>query len=108
MVRNRCIDYMRANARQIKTVSIENPDIQLKLHELGMETSFDEELFSDATEIALKKALEQLPPQCREVFTLNRFDGLSVKEISEKLNISVSTVKTQIARALKKLKEAIQ
>jgi len=107
MVRNRSIDYIRANARRIKTVSIENPDIQIKLHELGMETSFDEELFSDATEIALKRALEQLPSQCRQVFVLNRFDGLSTKEISEKLQISVSTVKTQIARALKKLKDAV-
>ena len=103
MVRNRCIDYLRANERRIKTVSIENPDIQIKLHELGMETSFEEELFPDSLEIAIKQALEKLPPQCRQIFELNRFDGLSTKEISEKLNISVSTVKTQIARALKKL-----
>ena len=107
MVHNRCIDYLRANERRIKTVSIENPEVQLTLHELGMEASFEEELFSDSMEITLKRALEQLPPQCRQIFVLNRFDDLSTKEIAEKLNISVSTVKTQIARALKKLKEAV-
>ena len=107
MVRNRCIDYLRAGERRIKTVSIENPDVQLKLHELGIEDTFEEELFPDSSEIALKRALEELPPQCRQIFVLSRFDELSNKEISEKLQISVSTVKTQIARALKKLKEAI-
>ena len=107
MVRNHCIDYLRANERRIKTVSIENPEVQLKLHELGMEASFDEELFSDELEIALTQAIEQLPTQCRQIFELNRFDGYSPKEISEKLQVSISTVKTQIARALKKLKEVV-
>ena len=108
MVRNCCIDYLRANERRIKTVSMENPEVQLKLHELGMEPSFDEELFSDPAEIALKQALEQLPSQCKQIFILSRFEDLSNKEIAEKLHISVSTVKTQIARALKKLKEAVK
>ena len=107
MVRNRCIDYLRANERRIKTVSIENREVQLKLHEYGMNDSFEEELYSDSLEIALKQAIDQLPSQCRQIFVLNRFDGLSTKEISEKLNISVSTVKTQITRALQKMKEAV-
>ena len=108
MVRNRCIDYLRANERQIKTVSIESREAQLKLHEYATDASFGEEIFPDSMEIALQRALEQLPPQCRQIFELNRFDGLSVKEISEKLNLSVSTVKTQITRALQKLKEAVK
>ena len=105
MVRNLCIDYLRAKERRIKTVSIDDPDVQLKLHELGMEASFDEELFPDSLEIAMQKAIDQLSPQCRQIFILNRFEGYSPKEIAEKLQISVSTVKTQISRALNKLKE---
>ena len=107
MVRNRCIDYLRANERRIKTVSIENPDIQIKLHEMGMEASFEEELFPNSLEIAIQQALEKLPPQCRQIFELNRFDGYSPKEIAEQLNISVSTVKTQVARAVQKLKKVV-
>jgi len=107
MVRNRSIDYIRANQRRIKTVSIENCDIQLKLHELGMDASIEEDLFSDALENALNQAIDELPAQCRQIFMLNRFDGLSNKEIAEQLHISVSTVKTQITRALQKLKEKL-
>ena len=106
MVHNRSIDYLRANERRIQTVSIEDREIQAKLHELG-HISFEDELFSDHLEVALKQALEQLPPQCRQIFILNRFDGYSPREISEILQVSVSTVKTQITRALQKLKSGL-
>ena len=107
MTRNRSIDYLRANERRIKTVSIEDLEIQLQLHKYGMEDSIDEELFTDALEEALNKAIKQLPAQCRQIFILNRLEGFSTKEIAEKLQISVSTVKTQISRALIRLKETI-
>ena len=107
MVRNRCIDYLRANERRIKTVSIENHEVRAKLHEMGTDASFEEDLFADNMEDVVKQALEKLPFQCRQIFELSRFDGLSNKEISEKLKLSVSTVKTQISRALQKMREAL-
>ena len=107
MVRNRCIDCLRAKARDIKTISIDHPDVQAQLHETGMDATFDEELFSTPLEIAFQQALEQLPSQCRQIFLLNRFDGHSHKEISEMLQISVSTVKTQITRAVQKLTQSL-
>ncbi len=107
MVRNRCFDYLRAKDRRIATVSIENIEVQKKLHDLGMESTFDDELFSNPTEIAIKRALEELPPQCRQIFILNRFEGYSPKEISEKMQISINTVKVHITRALQKIKETV-
>ena len=108
MVRNRSIDCLRAKARKIKTISIDHPDVQAQLHEIGMDATFEEELFSTPLEIAFQQALEQLPPQCRQIFMLNRFDGHSHKEIADMLQISVSTVKTQITRALQKLTVCLQ
>jgi RNA polymerase sigma-70 factor (ECF subfamily) len=103
MVRNRCIDSLRAAAREPGTVSIDLPEVQAQLHEMGMEADFEDELFATPLEIALTRAIEQLPPQCKRIFTLNRFDGYSHKEIADELHISASTVKTQITRALQKL-----
>ena len=107
MVRNRCIDHLRSKERHIETVSIESIAVQQKLHELGIDSSFDEELFSSPAEIAIKRAIEQLPPQCRHIFILNRFEGYSPKKISEKLNISTNTVKVHITRALQKIRDAV-
>ena len=52
----------------------------------------------------LREALAKLPEQCRTVFRLNREEGLSYKEIANRLGISVKTVETQMGRALKRLK----
>ena len=108
MVRNRSIDYLRSESRQVRTVSIDGLDVQEKLHQLGMNTTIDDEVFTNYMEIAINQALEQLPPQCKQIFILNRFDGYSPKEISQMLEVSISTVKTQISRALHKIKEIIK
>ena len=48
--------------------------------------------------------IADLPPRCRQVFLLSRQEDLSNREISEKLNISIRTVETQISKALKILR----
>lgn len=49
----------------------------------------------------------QLPAGCRQVFSLYLLEGYDQKEIAEKLNISVSTVKTQYRRAKLLLRERL-
>lgn len=48
--------------------------------------------------------IKQLPPRCREVFILSRFDNYSNSEIAKKLDISIRTVEKQISNALSYLK----
>ncbi len=50
------------------------------------------------------KSIDKLPPRCKEIFNLSRFELYSNTEISEKLNISVNTVKTHISKALESLR----
>lgn len=57
---------------------------------------------------ALERAMNALAPRCRQVFTMAKYDGLSYQEISEILNISINTVKTQLKRALKSLSTSLQ
>ncbi|CAM4348177.1 RNA polymerase sigma factor [Gillisia limnaea] len=48
--------------------------------------------------------VKKLPPRCREIFILSRFDNYSNSEIAEKLDISIRTVEKQISNALSYLK----
>lgn len=51
----------------------------------------------------IESAIDALPPQCREILRLNKFEELSYDEIAERLGVSVNTVRTQIVRAMRKL-----
>jgi RNA polymerase sigma-70 factor (ECF subfamily) len=52
---------------------------------------------------AVASAIEALPPRCREIYLLNRRAGLSYPEIAQALGVSLSTVKTQMGRAVQTL-----
>lgn len=45
--------------------------------------------------------IEQLPPSRKKIFILKKKEDLSTKEIAEMMDISVSTVETQISLAMK-------
>jgi RNA polymerase sigma-70 factor, ECF subfamily len=59
-------------------------------------------------ETALEKAIEKLPENCREVFLRSRMDEQSYEEISDKMNISVNTVKYHMKVALGKLRDSLK
>jgi len=48
-------------------------------------------------------AVEELPPQCRRVFLLQRRDGLSYAQIAKRLGISESMVQKHMSKALARL-----
>ena len=55
----------------------------------------------------LYNALDKLPGQRRRILELAVFESCSYAQIAEKLDISVNTVKTQIGRAYRFLKEEL-
>ncbi len=56
---------------------------------------------------AVRVAVADLPPRCREVFELSRVDGLRYAEIAEALGISEKTVEAQMGKALRVLRERL-
>ncbi|MGB5818858.1 MAG: RNA polymerase sigma-70 factor [Saonia sp.] len=51
--------------------------------------------------------IKKLPPKCQKVFVLSKREGLTNKEISEHLNISVKTVEAQITKAFSILRSRL-
>jgi RNA polymerase sigma-70 factor (ECF subfamily) len=50
----------------------------------------------------LQKAIEALPPRCRQVLMLRKIDGLSHKEIARKMGISERTVNVQVGKGVQR------
>jgi RNA polymerase sigma-70 factor (ECF subfamily) len=67
----------------------------------------EDDYILNETYLAVQKAVANLPERCRLVYQMKRFDNLHYSEISEILNISVNTVKTQLQRALKSLEKQL-
>ncbi|MCG8698683.1 MAG: RNA polymerase sigma-70 factor [Bacteroidales bacterium] len=53
-------------------------------------------------------ARNDLPRQCREIFIMSRFDGLSNDEIADLLNIKKKTVENQLYNALKVIRKKLE
>lgn len=53
------------------------------------------------------ETIDRLPDRCREIFLMSKRDGMTNEEISQELNLSIQTVKNQITKAFKNLREAL-
>ena len=53
------------------------------------------------------KTLQKLPPRCKVVFELSRFQDQTYRQIAESLYISIKTVENQMTKALKIMREGI-
>ncbi len=56
----------------------------------------------------IASALSKLPPKCRLIFSMNRFEGLTNEEIASYFDISKRTVETQVSKALKLLRSELK
>ena len=56
---------------------------------------------------ALVRAIVHLPPECRDVFVLKRFAGMSLDQIAEHLGLDRTVVEARLAQALVKLCRAV-
>lgn len=64
----------------------------------------NDQLHKKDVEKLLEEGVSLLPPRCKEVFILSRFEHLSHKEIAERMGISVKTVEAQMTIALRQLR----
>jgi RNA polymerase sigma-70 factor (ECF subfamily) len=99
-VRNKCLNHLSKEKKSIPlseqalgdSKGIQNPQQKMEFIEL---------------QVKIFRAIDELPPRCREIFLLSRMEHLTNKQIAEKLDISIKTVENQMTIALRKLTDAI-
>ncbi len=97
IVINRSLDYLKKRKVQFEEVNertMQIPEYKTETKEVDVER--------------LKKAIQKLPDGYRIVLSLYLIEGYDHDEISQILNISNSSSRTQLLRAKNKLKELIK
>ena len=96
---NLVYDFFRKAAR----------DKKLEAHIMSVATELyshiEETLYTKESTSMLNRAVEQLPPQRRRVFTLCKIEGRSYEEVSQLLGISTSTINDHIVKATRSVRE---
>jgi len=98
--RNRALNHIRHQRVRRDT----RGDVEALYHE---PVRADQPVVAGELAEAVRRAVAELPPRCREVFELSRTDGLRYAEIAEALGISEKTVEAQMGKALRVLRERL-
>ncbi|NKI27451.1 RNA polymerase sigma-70 factor [Arenibacter sp. 6A1] len=99
--KTQCLDILRHQSvtSKYRNLKLHEKEINLNV-EILKAMNFDEVSFQEL-EALVDKTISKLPPQCRTVFLLSRFESKKNREIANELNISIKAVEGNITRALK-------
>jgi RNA polymerase sigma-70 factor (ECF subfamily) len=100
---NKAIDFFRMAAKEKNLQKA----IEQKMQD-SKEKEADYKLIQSEYQQIINKAIEQLSPQRRLIFTLSRMDGLTHDEIAQQLQLSRNTVRNTIADTLKSIRDFLQ
>ncbi|MEM1217152.1 MAG: RNA polymerase sigma-70 factor [Bacteroidota bacterium] len=100
MAVNEALGYLRKKSRFVAD--------ELPLHLPGKQAaSADEALANQELSQRIQHAVASLPPRCRAVFQLSRFEDKTYQQIATHLDISPKTVENQMGKALRILREKL-
>ena len=98
-VKNRSLNALSHKAKELIVAPFDYLDTTLD----GFASDPYDILITSEMMASMQHAIDELPPRCKMIFKLVREDGLKYKEVADILNISINTIDTQIAIAVKKI-----
>lgn len=79
----------------------------LDIADESVHSSPEGKLEQSETSLAVRRAIERLPEEQRQVVMLRDIEGYSYEEIAEMLSLGIGTVKSRLNRARTKLREML-
>lgn len=112
-VRNRIIDsYRKKRAETFSEIQLpgQSDEGSESLESLLMDSSItpESELMRKTIWEAILQGLDELPPEQREVFVKNEFEGISFREISEETGVNINTLLARKRYAVLHLRQNLQ
>ncbi len=104
IVRNTCYTWLRQNRSQELSVTLED-----EIYTSDSETLDPENVFQHSLDHQLvRRALEKLAVEYRELIVLRELEGMAYKEIALMTKIPIGTVMSRLARGRQRLKDCLE
>lgn len=101
---NVCLDFLRSRSRHPQvSLNSSDEDDRTTFELPDMSRNPEEQLMKKLSMEAVRRGLEQLPEQQRQILVLRELGGLSYAELAQTLGLEEGTVKSRIFRARKRL-----
>ncbi|SUJ24389.1 Sigma-K factor [Sphingobacterium spiritivorum] len=101
---NLSLTYLKKNQRLLEqnNAYIKNLDLIDNSEEADFATLYESKL------LLIESVLESLPPQCRKIILMSKYDKIKQQEIADQLGISIKTVKNHMTIAYDKIRVALE
>lgn len=104
---NLIIDHFRKE-KQMNSVSNDDSELDLLNNKKLAEENIEDMLVNDQIREDIRKLINELPADQREVVLMRHFGGLSFKEIADQTNVSINTALGRMRYALINLRKMIK
>ena len=105
MVHHRSVDAVRREEAQRRRAAEAIPDVIDLSDDPGV--TVPEEIGLPEERKVVRHALEELPPEQRQVLELMYFGGLSQRAIAEELSVPLGTVKSRTLLGMRRMRSAL-
>jgi RNA polymerase sigma-70 factor (ECF subfamily) len=104
---NLIIDHYRKE-KHLKTTSNDDCELDIFNSKKFSDTNIEENIIQNQIENDVRKLIDELPDDQKEVILLRHYGGLSFKEIADQTNVSINTALGRMRYALINLRKLIK
>ncbi len=98
--KNECLNYIKHQAVQAK--------YKKHLAYVSTDSFFYDSMEKEEINHLIYQTIQTLPPRCKQIFEMSRFEDKTFDEIASELDISRNTIKNQLVSALKKIRSVLE
>jgi len=104
VAKNLAFDHLKHKKVTDNYVQAQYPLLELSIEAPSIEQLMEKNQWLDA----IKKAIDELPPRCRDSFILNKIHEMSYCEVAQTVGISESGVEKHIMKGLRHCRERLK
>ncbi len=106
-LRNKCLNYLRTLKSQQRTIDAYQDDLlAFRIERIMTDTPLQ---YVEIAELSasIRRIADSLPEQCRRIFQLYFYEGLSTRDIARETGLTASTVRVQLKIALDRMRRKL-